>query len=55
MSCEELDRWAGYFRYFYFYEDMDFEMFINLVKAGSVPVRSYVDWSKVNKFERGVQ
>lgn len=47
MSYEELERWAGYFRYFYFYEEMTFDKFISMVKIGCVPVRSYVDWNKV--------
>lgn len=47
MICAEIDRWANYYRYFYFYEDMTFEKFINLVEAGCIPQRSNIDWSKV--------
>lgn len=50
MSCEEIDTWAQYFRYWYFYEEMEFHFFLKLVQAGSVPRRGHVDWSKVNKF-----
>lgn len=47
MTDQELDRWAGYYRYFYFFEDMTFERFIRLVELGSIPRRSQVDWKKV--------
>lgn len=47
MSMEEIDRWAGYYRYFYFYEDMSFAQFLRRVEKGSVPRRYKVDWNKV--------
>lgn len=50
---EEIDRWAGYYRYFYFFEEMSFEKFLQLVEIGSVPQRSYVDWNKVGRNMHG--
>lgn len=47
MSDENLNRWANYYRYFYFNEEMTFEYFLRLVKAGVTPKRSYVNWTKV--------
>lgn len=49
LTDKELDKWAGYYRYFYFYEDMTFEKFIELVEAGNIPRRHIVDWSKVTR------
>lgn len=50
MNDVFIEKWATYYRYFYYYEDMTFERFINLVASGHIPQRAHVDWNKVGKF-----
>lgn len=47
VECTVYDRWAVYYRYFYFHHEMTFEQFIRRVEAGWVPKRGHIDWSKV--------
>lgn len=49
MTCDQIEKWAGYYRYFYFYEDMTFERFLKLVELGLTPHRQMVDWTKVGR------
>lgn len=49
MSDTRLEKWANYYRYFYYHEEMTFEHFMKSVDAGTVPQRSGVDWSKVGQ------
>lgn len=47
ITDKELAKWSKYFRYFYFNDEMTFEEFMNLVRAGKTPKRNIVDWSRV--------
>ena len=47
LSVSEILKWKNYYLYFYFYEDMTFTDFIDLVQKGQAPKREIVDWDKV--------
>lgn len=43
----QYEKWAKYYFFFYFNEEMLFGDFIDRVKAGWIPRRGIVDWNKV--------
>jgi hypothetical protein len=47
MTERQLDRWASYYHFLYFSEDMTFGEFIAKVEAGNTPRRHTIDWTKV--------
>lgn len=49
MSDVQVEKWANYYRYFYFHEEMTFAQFLKRVNEGWVPRRGFVDWNKVGQ------
>jgi hypothetical protein len=47
MTDGELRKWASYYHFLYFKEDMTFVEFIEKVKTGNTPRRQVIDWKKV--------